>query len=193
MKRPSYEGVFEGWEIGIAKSLIEKIRCGSVYLQREGFDDLLQTCLTHWYFAKDKYDPSAGASRQTFMYGVIKNKLLNIAEELNSDKRRFLTEALSLNQPLSDDEDASILMDTLSDEGDYAARLRIRCSLKIDIARILPKLNQRQRKLCRLLGDKDLNVKEASEVLKTPRGTLYEDIKRIKGIFEKERLRGYLR
>ena len=184
MTKLNYKGFFKDWEIGIAKSLIEKIRCSSIYLQREGFDDLLQICLWHWHLVENKYDPSIGASRQTFMHRVVKNKLFNIIEELKSDKRKILTEALSLNQPLSDDEDAPTLIDTIPDEKDSAAELRIHCSLEVYFARILPKLNPRQQKICHLFK-RGFNMTEVSKALKIPRTTLYEDKKRIKTLFKK--------
>jgi RNA polymerase sigma-70 factor (ECF subfamily) len=43
-----------------------------------------------------------------------------------------------------------------------------------------------------LLGEEGLSIKEAAERLRIPRGTLYEEIKRIRKIFAEHGLEGYL-
>ena len=185
-----YEGLFENWEIGVAKNVIERFRKKWKCLAREGFDDLLQECLTHWHFSKDDYDPSAGANLRTFMSRVVAHKLGHIVEKLTSDKRKISLASNSLDERISDEEDSPTYLDQLPD--DSVSNLKISAELKIDISRTFQKLTPQQKKLCRLLGDEGLSIKEASEALKTPRGTLYEEIKRIKAIFQKEKLHEYL-
>jgi RNA polymerase sigma-70 factor (ECF subfamily) len=63
---------------------------------------------------------------------------------------------------------------------------------RIDIARALQRLTPRQRRLCTLLGEQGLSIKEAAERLRIPRGTLYEAIKRIRKIFAEHGLEAYL-
>lgn len=58
---------------------------------------------------------------------------------------------------------------------------------------VLQKLTPKQKELCLLLGEKGLTVKEASEYLKTPRSTIYDELKRIRTIFMKEGLEDYLK
>ena len=60
------------------------------------------------------------------------------------------------------------------------------------LARAIDKLSHRQRKLCRLIKDKGLNIKQVSEQLKIPRGTLFDEILRIREVFKEEGLRDYL-
>ena len=50
-----------------------------------------------------------------------------------------------------------------------------------------------QQRLCLLLGEEGLSVKEAAEQLRIPRGTLYEEIKRIRKVFSDHGLDDYLR
>ncbi|MBM3451494.1 MAG: sigma-70 family RNA polymerase sigma factor, partial [Armatimonadetes bacterium] len=53
-------------------------------------------------------------------------------------------------------------------------------------------LTLRQRRLCALLGEEGLTIKEAAERLRIPRGTLYEEIKRIRKVFAEHGLGDYL-
>ena len=50
-----------------------------------------------------------------------------------------------------------------------------------------------QQRLCQLLGEEGLSIKEAAERLRIPRGTLYEEIKRIRRIFDQQGLGNYLK
>ena len=64
--------------------------------------------------------------------------------------------------------------------------------LKIDLSKAFRKLTSQQERLCRLIGEGGLTVTELSECLKTPRSTIYDEIERIRTIFEKEGLKEYL-
>ena len=50
-----------------------------------------------------------------------------------------------------------------------------------------------QQRLCQLLGEEGLSIKEAAERLRIPRSTLYEEIKRIRRIFDQQGLSNYLK
>ncbi|MFA4905065.1 MAG: sigma-70 family RNA polymerase sigma factor [Candidatus Margulisiibacteriota bacterium] len=189
---PRYQGLFEDWEIGVAKNVIERFRKQWKCLELEGFDDLLQECLTHWHFSKDDYDPSAGANERTFMSRVVEHKIQHIIEKLTTDKRKVSSESVSLDERISDEEDSPTFLDRLSEDENLTSNLHVSAELKIDITRAIQKLTPKQQELCRLLGEEGMSMSEASEALKTPRGTLYEDVKRIKAIFEKAKLHDYL-
>ncbi len=188
-----YEGLFEDWEIGVAKNVIERFRKEWRCIEQEDFDDLMQECLTCWLFAKDNFDASAGANFRTFMSRVINKKLLRVARGLTRDKRNVANKSVSFDDRISDEEDAPTFLENLSEDEKLSSNLHISAELKFDISRTVQKLTPQQRELCRLLGEEGLNIKQASEALKIPRGTLYEDIKRIKAIFQKENLNEYLR
>lgn len=66
-------------------------------LDIDDFEDILQECLIHWLFAKDKYDPSAEASEKTFMGRVVRNKLTDIIKERERDKRKVFQNSVILN------------------------------------------------------------------------------------------------
>jgi RNA polymerase sigma-70 factor (ECF subfamily) len=64
---------------------------------------------------------------------------------------------------------------------------------RIDVARALDRLTPAQRRLCVMLGEEGLSIKEAAERLRIPRGTLYEEIKRIRKVFADYGLGDYLK
>jgi len=192
MMSPRYEGLFQDWEIGVAKNVIERFRKQWKCLELEGFDDLLQECLTDWYFSKDDFNPSAGANVRTFMSRVVAHKLQHLIEKHTAGKRKAGINNVSLNEPISDEEDSPTYLDQLSEDENHVSDLHITALLKIDIHRTIEKLTPQQRELCRLLGEEGLSVSEASELLNTPRSTLYDDIKRIKAIFQQDNLHEYL-
>ena len=189
---PSYKGLFEGWEIAVAKKLINDFKKQWKCLEQDDFDDLLQECLTQWFLAKDKYNPDAEASKKTFMARVVKNKLFDIVKSHKRLCRKDDQNTDSLDKPLSDEEDAPTLLDLLLENKEYTSNFRIHTELKVELSRTFQKLTPRQQELCRLLGEEGLSIKEASEILQTPRGTIYEEIKRIKDIFQQENLEAYL-
>lgn len=191
----NYRGLFQDWEIAVAKKLINEFQERWSCLEREDFDDLLQECLTHWYFAKDDYDPGRVASQKTFMGRIIRNKLTDLVREREADKRKIAHLSISLDEPLGDDEDSPALIDKIDDGSinDASHNHFLEIQLKIDLSKAVQKLTPQQKSLCRLLGEKGLTVKEASEYLKTPRSTIYDELKRIRTIFMKEGLEDYLK
>ena len=191
MMSPRYEGLFESWEIGVAKNVIDGFKRKWKCLDKEGFDDLLQECLLQWHFAKSGYNAASGASEKTFMARVVRNKLFNIIEKYDSDKRRIATESISLDEPLSDD-GSSTLQDTIPAPSDSFYQIRIQTELKIELTKAHQKLTPRQKRLCDLLSEAKLTIKEISEELGVNRKRIYEDLNRIRTIFENEGLKNYL-
>lgn len=181
-----YQGLFEDWEVGLAKNVINNLLKQWMCLEKEGFDDLLQECLTHWHFTKGKYNPNSRASIKTFMAKVLRNKILNIIERYDSDKRRLSTKSLSLSLPLSSEDGSGALQETIP-----AQDIRIQAELRIDIAKACQKLTPHQRRLCALLFETGLNIKEISEKLGVNRKRVYKDIERIRIVFEDEGLENY--
>lgn len=190
-----YRGLFEGWEIALTKVLIGQFRSRWRSLERESFEDLLQECLVHWYGVRNQFDASRETSRKAFLASVVRNKLTDLVRERGATKRGGDFVEVSLDETLSDSEDAPTFADLLDaagtrgpDEGngvDYN-------DARIDIAKALQKLTPRQRRLCLLLGEEGLSIKEVAERLAIPRGTLYEEIKRIRKVFSDQGLGDYL-
>ena len=191
----NYRGLFSDWEIAVAKNLVSEYQNKWACLSREYFDDLVQECLTHWFFSKDLYDSTKGASQKTFMGNVVRNKLTDIIREMEADKRKIFRFTVSLDEPSGNNEDSPTMLEKIDNNGyiDHRFDPLVDIQLKIDIPKALKELTPRQKKLCKLLGEKGLNIKEASEYLKTPRSTVYDELGRIRKIFEKEGLGDYLK
>ncbi|MDD5565990.1 MAG: sigma factor [Candidatus Omnitrophica bacterium] len=187
----NYGGLFESWEIATAKWVINEYREKYKCLRHESFDDLLQECLVCWLDLRDEYDPSRQASKKTFMAGVVKKELEKIAEKLKADKRKTIYEAISLDEPLNDDENAPTLKDQIPEDRDIPSQKE--SDLKIEVSKVYQKLTSQQKKLCKLLGEGGLTINEACKHFAEHRSTIYREISRIREIFEKEGLRDYLK
>ena len=192
----NYDGFFQDWEIAIAKKLVNQFRKKYTCLKRVEFNDLLQEVLIQWYLSKDKYNSNRDASEKTFMAKVVENKLTDILREVKTDKRTLNYQTISLDQPLGDDESCSTLGDVISKNdilsgNNITSDPFLKISLKIDLEKALQRLDPIQKKICNLIIKEGLNVSELSEYLNTPRSTIYDEIKRIRKIFEKEHLKNY--
>lgn len=191
----NYRGLFHDWEIAVVKKLVNEFQRKWKCLKQEDFEDLLQECLTHWLFARDNYDPTREASQKTYMGKAVRNKLTDLVREKEADKRKIAHLTISLDEPLGNDEDAPSLIEKIDENtiSDEPANPFMELQLKIDLSKALQKLTPKQKKLCHLLGEGGLTIKQVSEYLKTPRSTLYDEIKRIRKIFMKDGLEDYLK
>ncbi len=184
------------WEIAVTKKLVGEFRRRSRSLEREEFDDLMQECLAHWIVVRRKLAPDPDAPPVGYMAQVIRNKLTDLIREREADKRAGEKEALSLDAALDGSDDGLTMADLLAEEEsaqqDEAGAVD-RYHARIDIDRALARLTPVQRQLCRMLGEEGLTVKEAAERLRIPRGTLYEEIKRIRRVFADQGLGDYLK
>lgn len=187
----NYGGLFEGWELAVAKKVINDYRRERKCLQREGFDDLLQECLIHWLDVRERYDPTRGASKKTYMAEVVGNVLGQIAEKARTDKRKTIYESISLDSPLNDDEDKPTLKDKIAESDSVLPQ--IKSELKIELSKAYQKLTPQQQKLCKLLGEEGLNINEACKHFGKHRSNVYRDVLRIRQIFEEEGLKDYLK
>ena len=184
------------WEIATAKKLVSEYRRKHRILEREEFEDLMQACLAHWIVARRRIPPEPDPRPPvSYMAQVLRNKLTDMIREMTANKRAGDPGALSLDAPLDGTEDGITLGDVLADEqadpaapGDLDSR-----HARIDLTRAMAFLTPNQRRLCQLLGEEGLSIKEAAERLRIPRGTLYEEIKRIRKIFDQQGLGNYLK
>ncbi len=186
------------WEIATIKKTVSEQRRRHRPLERWEFEDLQQEMLLHWLSIRDRAHPSPhGAPPSAYLAQVVRNKLTDLLRELLSDKRAGESGALSLEAPIGDGEEGMTLGETLADVGlvgtgassDQGMALR---DARMDMTRSIQRLTPAQQALCRLLGEQGLTVKAAAEHLGIPRGTLYEEIKRIRQQFDRDGLRDYL-
>jgi RNA polymerase sigma-70 factor (ECF subfamily) len=184
------------WEIATAKKLVSEYRRKHRILEREEFEDLMQECLAHWIVARRRIPPEPDPRPPvSYMAQVLRNKLTDMVREMTADKRAGDPGALSLDASLDGIEDGITLGEVLADEqadpagsGDVDSR-----HARIDLSRVMALLTPAQQRLCQLLGEEGLSIKEAAERLRIPRGTLYEEIKRIRRIFDRQGLSNYLK
>ena len=190
-----YRGLFQAWELAIATKLVREFRATSHALQREEIDDLLQEVLLHWYYARGSHDPQGKASIRTYMTRVVRNKLIDLLRERESDKQivNILTLPSDIAHGDESGRDTSEAEPDLPEQDETREHRDAEQSLHLDLARALAHLTPRQRELCRLLLEQDLTMVEVSQRLGVPRGTLYEELKHIRAVFAKLGLEDYLR
>ncbi len=180
------------WEIAVTRKMVGEFRRRSRSLAREEFDDLVQDCLAHWIVVRQKLAPDPDTPPVAYMAQVLRNKLTDRMREQSADKRAGEQDLLSLDGS----EDGVTLGDVLADresaQSDESSGGN-RDHARIDIARVLVRLTPQQQQLCRMLGEEGCSIKEASERLRIPRGTLYEEIKRIRRVFVDQGLGEYLK
>ena len=161
---------------------------------QRGFDDLLQDCLTHWVEVRARLTPSADDPPIAYMARVLRNKLTDLIREQGATKRGGDLDTVSLDAPVGDDDDAPTfadLIDVATSGATGEAAIGEDRDARIDIARAMKKLTPRQRRVCALLGEEGLSIKEAAARLRISRDTLYEEIKRIKKVFADHGLGDY--
>ena len=191
----NYGGLFQAWELAIARKLVREFHATSRALQQEEADDLLQEVLLHWHHARASHDPLGKASIRTYMARVVRNKLIDLIRERESDKEKVNILAIP-TEITHEGEPGSTTDDSGGDppESEEAREYRdAEQSLHLDLARALAHLTPRQRELCQLLLEQDLSMVEASQRLGVPRSTLYEELKHIRTIFKALGLDAYLR
>ena len=182
-----YGNLFEDWEIAITKGLILEYCEKWKLLNGEGFDDLLQECLTHYYISKTKYVPRDDATLKSFARRVIKNKLNDIVKRVYRHKRKASYETIPLDEAIKTDEDKPPFIIQ-----DHPTKTITEADLKSHIQKVFKKLTPKQQDLCRLLYEEGLSINEASKRFKFSRAAIYREVLRIREIFEKEGLKDYL-
>ena len=165
-------------------------------LWREDFDDLVQDCLLHWIAVRRKIALDPDNPPVGYMAQVLRNKLTDWVRERGAEKRSGDLGALSLDATVDGSEDGPTLAESL-DGSEYTQKGEAgethRQHLRIDLLRAMALLTPAQQRLCVMLGEEGLSVKEAAEQLRIARGTLYEEIKRIRKVFADHGLGGYLK
>jgi len=131
-----------------------------------------------------------------YMAQVIRNKLTDLIREQAAEKRAGDLDALSLDATVDGSDDGATLAELLAaSDAMYPGEAGgvDRQHVRIDVGRALTRLTPAQRRLCLMLGEEGLSIKEAAERLRIPRGTLYEEIKRIRKVFADHGLGDYLK
>ena len=169
----------------------------SVYIRRGYFtprdrEDLIQECCVHWLNARGRYR-AGRASHDTFQERVLDHKLRDLTAREQTDKRRVNRYALSLDEMLQhgDEADNRTRADQVTRDPWKGPRDAFsQADRALAVAEVLKKLTPAQRELCRLFME-GCSVSEASVLLSRPRSTIYDEISRIRELFEKAGLRDY--
>jgi len=183
------------WEIAVTTKMVSDHRRRSRILERYEFDDLVQDCLLHWITVRTSLDRDPDNPPLGYMAKVLRNWLTDLMRERGTDKRSGDLETLSLDASIDGSEDAMTLAEMLdaSESGDSASDHEARHHMRLDLLRACAHLTPAQQRLCLLLGEEGQSVKAAAEQLGIPRGTLYEEINRIRKLFAEHGLEIYLR
>jgi RNA polymerase sigma factor (sigma-70 family) len=184
------------WEIATAKKLVNEYRRRYRILEQDQFEDLVQECLVHWIVVRDRIPPDPDLRPPvSYMAQVLRNKLSDMVRAMTADKRAGDPGAFSLDAPIDGSDEGITLSDVLADEKtdpDVSGDIDIRHA-RIDLARVLTLLTPAQLRLCQMLSEEGLSVKEAAEELRIPRATLYDEIRRIRRIFDAQGLGKYFK
>ena len=179
-----YTGVFEDWEIAIAKKISHEFLARNSWIKGYDLDDLVQECLLQWHLARHTYEENKAASRRTYMADVARHRLQNILQEQLAEKRAADRNTLSLDQTLSNE--PTTLEELIPDPQNYDF------SLRLDLERTIAKLSALQQRVCWFLWQ-GYNVTEIARELGKSRGSIYDDIVRVKRVFSDQGLDEYLK
>lgn len=185
----------DGWEIAVAKKLVGEYRRRSRILERYEFEDLVQDCLLHWITVRGSLDRDPANPPLGYMATVLRNWLADLVRKRGTDKRSGDLDTPSLDASIDGSDDGMTLAELLdvSQSRDSAGDGETHHHMHLDLLRACAHLTPAQQRLCLMLGEEGLSVKAAAEQLGIPRGTLYEEINRIRKLFADHGLEIYLR
>ena len=185
----------DGWEIAVAKKLVGEYRRRSRILERYEFEDLVQDCLLHWITVRGSLDRDPANPPLGYMATVLRNWLADLVRKRGTDKRSGDLDTPSLDASIDGSEDGMTLAELLdvSQSRDSAGDGETHHHMHLDLLRTCAHLTPAQQRLCLMLGEEGLSVKAAAEQLGIPRGTLYEEINRIRKLFADHGMEIYLR
>ncbi|MFH1552711.1 MAG: sigma-70 family RNA polymerase sigma factor [Candidatus Omnitrophota bacterium] len=160
-------------------------------LRKEGFEDLLQECLIHWFFMKDQFRAESGASERTFLNRITRNKIADLIRRRDANKRKVLYVSKSLDEMDGDGESINTKEKILMVEEQIVSKVSA-ANLPEAMSKVTAGLSFRQKQICRYLSEGMSQVK-VGEIMKIPRATLQDEIKRIREVFRKAGLEEFLR
>lgn len=159
-------------------------------MRKEGFEDLLQECLIHWFFMKDRYRPESNASERTFLNRVTRNKIADLIRRRETNKRKVLYVSKSIDGMGGDEQSINTKEKLLMVEEQIMSKISA-ANLPEAMAKATAGLSFRQKQICRYLSEGMTQVK-VGEVMKISRGVLRNEIKYIREAFRKVGLEEYL-
>ena len=183
-------------DLAIVRKFVIQCRFRYKCLATEEPDDLVQDCLIQLWLARKRLGLSDDQAFPThYLFEVAQNRMMDRVRRITASKRAGLLDTVSLDAPLSASAGEATLLDTLlaGVDSDLMGSEAVQCDLQMDLERVSAVLTPFQRELCRLIGSEELTIKEASERLCVRRASLYQEMLRIRRVFEQHLLGDYLK
>lgn len=187
-----YDGVVDPYSARLIKCKARQL-VGRVGFTESDRKDIEQDLILDLLRRLSKYNPKR-ARRNTFIRLVVEHKVASIVEAKKAGVRDYRLCSCSLNERLESEEGGFIERGQIVDEEEYlrrtgrlsrpAAEVR---DLRLDVREVVEHLPTRLRELCHLLETD--SISEVSRDTGVPRSTLYDSIKRLRGIFTDAGLR----
>lgn len=189
MKRnPIYKELCEEWEELLVRKKVGEFKKKWSCLKHDDKEDLVQECVIHWFFMRDRYDKECGANRRTFMSNVIDNKLHDLVRSRRAIKRKTNLVCISLEDPCFEQPDAPKREDRESCDGHQGT-----VQVRLDISSVIERLSPLQQEICALLSIEGLSHREIGRRLGKHHDTVSRQIAHIRATFEKENFEKYLK
>jgi RNA polymerase sigma factor (sigma-70 family) len=175
---------FEAWELDLVRAIVAAFLHEQDVFTGNDRLDLFDECLLHWWSMRRAYRADRGASPQTYMRRVVRNKLRDLLAAETAKKRGGSAKPRSLDSSLSggnEDDDPRTLADQLADlrpEADAEAAANLR-DLRARLIRLRQDLPQRERELFDALLLEG-NLSAASRRLGRSRPRLYPTLDNIR-------------
>jgi len=188
---------FSDWEVNLVKGKAKSLSAKPGFSQ-EDIPDIEQELLLTVHRKRHASDSWAEikASKRTILSRILDNRIRDLIDSANTDKRRVHTLTDSLNEVVSLPEKGQpkILEDYLGDDHIIAMRrqpIATPQDLEIELSLRRRELSTLQRRMSELLKQ-GFSVTETAKVMGLPRTTLYREIDRLREIFQEEGLQVYV-
>jgi len=147
-------------------------------------EDLEQELMLGYWKDCQNFDPQK-ASKKTFTRMIINHCAGELIRKVTTDKRKVHLRQISLDQPISSEDEDLALIDLLADSGTIAdgtefENMAAQSILRIDLERMRGTLPEELQAIFDLLGD--YTVSEIAQRLDIPRTTITSRIKKIRDI-----------
>lgn len=140
---------------------------------------------------KDQYRQESGASERTFLNRITRNKIADLIRRREANRRKVLYVSDSLDEMDDNEQSINLKERLLMVEEQIVAKISA-ANLPEAMAKATARLSFRQKQICRHLSEGMSQVK-VGKMMKIPRATLQDEIKRIREVFRKVGLEEYLR
>lgn len=167
-----YEG-FDNYAIKLIRHKARRL-VGTAGLRSDDVPDIEQDLAADLLRRLGRFDERR-AKRETFISRVVDHAIATMLEARKAGVRDYRKEA----EPIDDEW-----------IGESAQVDEFLCALRIDLERLVSALPPHQREICERL--RTATVSEISQETGVPRGSIYEEIGRIRKRFEKAGLSAYL-